>query len=279
MTYEMGLFDNFIRTYPTEKERMFQAIEYIINHGTGGAILDELSRKSFKDTNNEYFNRIKKEALSREDGLFIIYRALIKWYETWKDSYSNFNIKNALVKYREQPTHTWLHCFLTGQQAIFHNLIGEEYVVIEKSKWEESQKEARNTNYSLTLQKKEVDLNQEKINRLLKLYEVDEEIKYKELLLDKKVAVFLEDQWTDNQLEEIKIKYHLKVVKQFSAIDPTHDVGNFDFYLFLTSKASHSAKYKLESRVPKDNLFLISSTNYIHVINQFMEQLKGRITQ
>ena len=114
---------------------------------------------------------------------------------------------------------------------------------------------------------------------MLKLYEVDEEIKYKELLLDKRIAVFLEDQWTDNQLDEIKIKYYLKTIKQFSAIEPTQDVGNFDFYLFLTSKASHSAKYKLESRVPKDNIYLISSTNYLHVINQFIEQLKGRITQ
>lgn len=34
------------------------------------------------------------------------------------------------------------------------------------------------------------------INRLLKRYEVDEE--------------FLEEQWTDNQLEEIKVNYHLK---------------------------------------------------------------------
>ncbi|TYS86226.1 hypothetical protein [Rossellomorea aquimaris] len=279
MVYEFGLFNNLMRSYPTEKEHLFHAIEYMISHGTGGDILDEISRKSFKDSNDEYLNRIKKEAISREDGLFIIYRALIKWYETWKDSFSNFSNKNALVKYREQPTHTWLHCFLTGQQALFQNLIGEEYVVVEKNKWEESKKEAKNSIQYLTHEKKEFDYNQEKINRLLKLYRVDEEIKYKELLLDKRIAVFLEDQWTDNQINEIKIKYHLKTIKQFSAIEPTHDVGNFDFYLFLTSKASHSAKYKLESRVPKDNLFLISSTNYFLVIEQFIEQLKGRIAQ
>ncbi|MYL45596.1 hypothetical protein GLV94_08045 [Virgibacillus halodenitrificans] len=277
MRYQTGIFINYINTYPTEMERMFQAVEYIIKHGAGGNVLDELSKKSFKDTTNDYFNRIKNEAIAHNNGLLIIYKALLKWYETWKDSFSNFNINNASVKYREQPIHTWLHCFLTGQQNIYQSLIGEEYVFIDKSKWEEAKRNNIKANRYPVIQKQEVDYTEVKIKRLLRLYEIDPEIKYKELLLDKRIAVFLEDDWTKDQLEELQKKYHLKNVKQYSAIEPTNnDIGNFDYYLFLTSKASHSAKYKLESKIPKDKLFLISSTNYRLVMDQFLEQLKGR---
>lgn len=278
MQYYDGIFINFIRTCPTEMDRMFQAVEYVIKHGSGGDILDEISRKSFKDTHDDYFNRIKSEALTREDGLFIIYKALVKWYETWKDSFSSFNINNSSVKYKEQPIHTWLHCFLTGQLNIYQNLIGEEYVLIEKSKWEETKKGVNKANRSPIIPQKEINPKDDvKIQRLLKLFEFDEELKIKELLLNKKIALFLEDHWTEEQLDEIKMKYHLKMIRQYSSIDPSKDIGIFDYYLFLTSKASHSAKYKLESRIPRESLFLISSTNYKNVMKQFIEQLKGRI--
>jgi hypothetical protein len=279
LEYYEGIFINYIRTFPLEKERMFNAIEYLIQQGSGGDILDGLSRKLFKDTNEEYFNRLKKEALTKEDGLLLTFKALLKWYETWKHSFSDFDIKNAKLKYTEQPLHTWLHCLLTGKQHIFQQLLGDEYVVIEKQRWESTQKAAKTaTSTPESGEQKYIKDPAEarKIERLLKLYENDEKVRLKELLLGKKIALFHEVKWKNTLLEEIIKDYHLESIKQFSSIDYTNNPGIFDYYLFLTSIASHSAKFKLESRIPKEKLYLISSTNEKLVMEEFLKQLKGK---
>jgi hypothetical protein len=279
LQYTKGMFNNYIKAFPQEKNRMFLAMEFIIEQGTGGNLLDQLSKKTFKDTNAEYINRLKKEAVNNEGGLFIVFDALIKWYETWKDSYKKFTATNAHLKYKEQPIHTWLHCLLTGQQNIYMNLIEENYIIIEKSKWEALQNVSviqRSRPMPVLVKEKEDSLKLERIERLMKLYEKDEEFRVKELLYDKKIAIFLEDSWSKESLDDFKNKFHLKGIKQFSSITPISDTGKFDYYLFLTSQASHSAKYKLESRVGKESTFLISATNQKLVIEEFIKQLKGK---
>ncbi|MED0990827.1 hypothetical protein [Bacillus nitratireducens] len=273
-----GIFCNYVRAFPLEMERMFKAVKYLVEQGIGGDVLELISRKSFRDTNEQYLSRLQKEALAREDGLHILCRALLKWYDSWKGSFENFDVKNARTKYDEQPLHTWLHCLLTGKQHIYQDLIKEELVVIENSKWNEMKRNVNQAEKSLKhLEKEEkIQYQKEKSQRLLKLYEKDEEVQIKEMLLDKKIAVFLESRWTDEQIEELKAKYHFCNIEQFSSIVPTSDIGNFDYYLFLTSQAAHSAKYALDSKISRDKLFLISYINKERVIEEWLKQLKGK---
>ena len=266
-----------MKTFPQEQEQMFKAIEFMVEQATGGAILDNLTRKTFRDTKSDYFNRLKKEALSREDGLVYLFKALLCWYETWKDTFNSFNDKNAKVKYTEQPVHTWLHCLLTGQQHVYHALSNKEMVLVGKSDWEELSK---STKKMLNAPKKdevfEVE-QKEKIKRLLKLYENDLDVRLKELLLEKRIAIFLNNLWSEKQIEEITQKYNLLHIRQYSAFQLTPEPGIFDYYLFLTSQASHSVKYKLEKSVPREKLFLISSSNKDMVMDEFLKQLRGRL--
>lgn len=277
LKYTKGIFSNYVKVFPLEIDRMFMAIEYIVEKGTGGDLLDQLSKKTFKDTNSEYINRLRNEALKKEEGLFIVFDALVKWYETWKDSFDKFNVSNAHLKYKEQPIHTWLHCLLTGQQNIYMEQLGEDYIVIERSRWEKATSETYATNpQPMPFKQEQETIKTERIERLLKLYEKDEDMRIKEILFDKKIAVFLEDKWLDEQIEDWIGRYHLKGIKQFSSVVPLNDTGKFDYYLFLTSQASHSSKFKLESRVGKENIFLISATNHQLVFREFIKQLKGK---
>lgn len=272
MGYDSGIFKNYMDMNPIEIERMFHAVEYIVKQGVGSNILDELVRKKFKDTEEEYLNQIRNKALKQEDGLFIIYRALVKWYETWEHTFSNFNEKNASAGLKEQPIHTWLHCFLTGQSQLYNNLIGEKLILVEESKWKESEK----ITPSFQQEFKVTNHESEKIERLLKLSNIDEEVRYKELLLEKKLAIFLEDEWEESKVDEIKNEYHLKNIRQFSSIELPKNLGDFDYCIFLASRAKHGVKYKIESSVSKKNIFYVSSTNYQLVMKEFTEQLKGK---
>lgn len=256
---------------------MFLAIEFIVEKGTGGNLLDQLSKKTFKDSNSDYINRLRNEALKKEEGLYVVFEALVKWYETWNDSFDKFNVNNAHLKYKEQPIHTWLHCLLTGQQNIYMELLGEDYIAIERSRWEKVTSVTYvNDSRQMSFKEEQETIKTERIERLLKLHEKDEEVRIKEILFDKRIAIFLEDNWSNEQIESLKRNYHLKGIKQFSAITPLNDTGKFDYYLFLTSQASHAAKFKLESRVAKEKIFLISATNQQLVFNEFIKQLKGK---
>lgn len=232
-----GIFLNYIKTFPQTAEEIFRAIEHMVEQGTGGAILDQLARKTFKDTKTEYLNRIKNEAYRKEDGIYIILEALISWYETWKDTFKDFHEKNAIGKYNERPIHTWLHCLFTGQLDLYYNkLAKQELVIVPKADFLKESKKEGIPKPSISTEDVSSSEQKERIERLLKLYEMDPEIQVREHLVDKKIAVFLENKWNQDRVEEIQKKYHLQDIGQLSSIDVKKDPGSFDFYLFLTLK-------------------------------------------
>lgn len=277
MNVSEGVLSNYFRVFPDELERLFEAIEYIIEYGSGGAVLETLSKRTFRDTKSSYLNRIKKEALSRKDGLRVLCRALLNWYETWKDSFSNFNAENAESKFQEQPMHTWVHCLMTGNLHIYQGLVNEEFVAVEKSKWNQLNKEIELLRKNRTLIEKDTErLRQtDKMERLLRLYEKDKDVRIKEKLFERKIAIFLQKKWPEEQIEDLKRKYHFSEVKQFSSITPVSDIGDFDYYLLLTSQASHAVKFFLESKVSKERIFFVNSLNVDRVMEEWINQLKG----
>lgn len=279
--YEEGIFTNYIRAFPSEMDRMFQAIAYIVDQGIGGDILDEITRKSFRDTNEKYMNRLQKAALDRKDGFSILYRALLKWADSWKESFGNITEVNAVNKYKEKPLHTWFYCLISGKSYLFDSLINEEKVSVAKEEWEETRKIANQNlrNQNTNKQEKLLNYQNDKIKRLLKLYEKDKEVQMKELLFERKIAVFNESKWNEEQINSLIRNYNFGRVDQFSALNlATSNIGIYDYYIFITTQASHSVKNQLDSRVPKEKVFLINYNNSDRVINEFISQLKGKLS-
>ena len=226
-------------------------------------------------------NKLRKAVKENPENVIHVTHSLVDWYSSWQKTFDNFNEKNAKNYIQNQPFHTWLHCLMTGNNEIYQKLKGEEIITVKKSRYEELISRERQTFKPLINETDKANklLNNEKLLKLERLYEKDKELKLKILLMDKKIAVFHESNWSTQTIDAVKQEYYFETIDQFPAVKISKTIGNYDYYIMLTSRASHSTKNILESKIEDDRIFFIDADNIDRVMSGFIFQLEGKIDE
>lgn len=271
------LLANHLIIMKEDETILFDTLMYIENEGLGSKSLENIINKTFGQTNEEYIKKIKKKISENSNCYIHLANALFTWYDSW---HINFNVNPSNIKtYNEnQPYHTWLYCLLNGLYREYQALHDKELLLVDKTEYN---KLVKNKNKFSNIQSYEEEYLDNSSKNVVKevLYSILEKdlcFKMKYLLYDKTLAVFHESTWNINDIEYLKKTYHLKDIIQKSALTPPNGNGDYDFIIFITSRASHSTQFSLEKTYSRDKIYLIAETNRDKIMSNFLNQLSGK---
>ena len=272
------MFINLIQLSPVDRGYALDAMSYIVEEGSGGRHLEKIHKKNFRMKTSEYINSLKKSLEDASQWVWV-YEAISEWYETFEKEYQNLNINQLKSRWKATPTHTWAHFLLNGELHLLREINEEEMVLIEKETWERTHKLSLRKSLTPSL-----DDAQDKRNNhdglseeLIKLYRSDEDTRVKISLLDKRLALFLQTPYDEAAINEYTQRYNLQSITQYSSIDLSTFSTQHDFFVFMGTRATHTAFYKLNSKIPRNRLLQVSGQNIDMVFNEITQQLKGKM--
>lgn len=273
------MFVNLIELSPTDRGYALDAVGYIVEEGTGGRHLDKIHKKNFRMTTVEYVNGLKNNLVNSGQWT-LVYEAILEWYGSFQRDFQNLDINQLRSRWKERPIHTWAHFLLNGELHLLRELDHSEMVLIEKETWERTQKlSLKNSSLTTTMddvQDKGTEHDGLK-EKLIKLYRIDEETRVKVSLFDKRVAFFLQTPYDEASVNEYKNRYNLHSITQYSSIDLSTFSTQHDLFVFLGTRATHAAFYKLTSKIPRERLLQVSGQNIEIVFKEITQQLKGKM--
>ncbi|MBZ4663587.1 MAG: hypothetical protein JG776_1302 [Caloramator sp.] len=277
-----------------------------------GVLLDKVNNIVPYDillTQEEYLNRlisyIEKDIANKG--------ALIKKIvETWINNYGltfeeyfsdGFNEEKINKYIREQSKDfLWFGCILSGNYRYLADFLSRSnYIYIEDKsenkdkKDEDIKEELKKIKYEnerlkneLIERKKTNDTLLNKLNDItLKLKRLEEEnkkiydennyLKAKLLLINKKIALIIDDKNITGKIEKIKEEYYLKEIKLYSSnqLSPNIDDINSDFIIFCSERAQHDVYKKIKSK--SNNIFHIKHNNINIIFDNFIKFLGRNI--
>lgn len=272
-----GLLTNYMQISPHELENGLSTISFIQKEGIGRIYFDKVAELKFGDKEEEYIQKLHKAIRNEPKNIKYLSEALIEWYNSWYQTFRKFDVTTAKNYFHERPLHTWLYCLMNGKNEIFQNLAGEELIVLRRSRYEElTAKEKKKPEFVLN-SNKHIDQKTDFLDKMEALYQKDRDVRMKVLLMDKKMAIFHESNWDWNTLENLKNEYHFEMIDQYPAIDKPKSIGEYDYYVLVTSRASHSTKNVLESKISKEKIIFVSADNTDRVMEQLKFQLEGNL--
>lgn len=146
---ERNMFINLIELSPGDRRCALDSIRYIIEEGSGGRHLDEIQKKSFRMSMDEYFNRLVNLIEEKPSLWSLVYDALEEWYGTFVEDYrSSSTIEKLRARDAERPIHTWVHCLITGGLHLLREIRGEEKILVDENEWEELKSGAKDRMYN-----------------------------------------------------------------------------------------------------------------------------------
>ena len=273
------MFINLINLSPADKKSAQDAIRYITEHGTGGRHLDDIHKKNFRMSSDEYYNRIIKSIDENPSFWSHVYDALVEWHATFSEEYRSLTVDRLRSRDAERPTHTWVHCLLDGDLHRLRSIRDQELILVDQQEWDELSRAKKKASRVLIPSSQE-EKPEEKASlpdNLSMLFEVDVDTRLKTWLFGKSVALFLLDEFDEEHIKRYVEKYHLKKIMQYSSLSPSSFSLNHDLYVFLGKRASHSAFYKLNSQVPREKIIQVNGQNVDIVFEEITTQLKGQM--
>lgn len=273
-----NMFLNLIELSPVDREWALNSIKFIIEEGTGGRYLDEIHKKNFRMSVEEYFNRLVNIIEATPSSWSHVYDALLEWHGTFVEDYrSSSTLEKLRARDAERPVHTWVHCLVMGELHLLRKVRGDERILLEKQEWEELTRKNKKVPYSPIKLEGEDQMKELVPDRLLQLLEVDEETRLKAWLFGKRIAIFLADEFGQKDIEKYKEKYHFDRVTQYSTLSASSFSTNHDLFIYMTKQAKHESFHKLNSKVAREKIIQVSGLNIDIVFDEVISQLKGRI--
>ncbi len=274
---EHNMFINLIELSPGDRRCALDSIRYIIEEGSGGRHLDEIQKKSFRMSVDEYFNHLVN-LIEKKPSLWLrVYDALEEWYGTFAEDYrSSSTVEKLRARDAERPIHTWVHCLITGGLHLLREIRDEERILVDEKEWEELKKLSKKTEYTIitsTSQPEEERLS----DNLSRLLDVDEETRMKAWFLGKRIAIFLAEEFEEKDLERYMKKYHLDRITQYSTLSASSFSTNHDLFIYMGKRAKHESLHKLDSKVSREKIVQVSGQNIDIVFDEVINQMKGRI--
>lgn len=273
------MFVNLIELSPTDRGYALDAVGYIVEEGTGGRHLDKIHKKNFRMTTVEYVNGLKNNLIDSRQWT-LVYEAISEWYGSFQRDYHNLDINQLRSRWKEKPIHTWAHFLLNGDLHLLRELDQSEMILIEKETWERTKKLSLKNSRLPTTRDEVQDPGTDDSRlreELMKLYRSDEETRVKVSLIDKRIALFLQTPYDESSVDEYKHRYNLQSITQYSSIDLSTFSTQHDLFVFMGSRATHAAFYKLNSKIPRERLLQVSGQNIDIVFKEITQQLKGKI--
>ena len=274
-----NLLSEHIKIFEADKETLYASLEYIVKNGVGSGHLEEIVDIRFGLSDEKYINELIHEIKKKEDNIIHVSRTLLTWYESWKKTFPKVNSNNLGDLIKSQPYHTWLYCILNGKYLKYQEFLNVYPIVIDKNEYVELKKVEKTENNKMNnidndhLNRK----NSEKLrSNLYYLWEEDIDVKIKLYIFEKNIAVFHDGNWDEQMIEQLKSKYHFRKLEQCSSLAVPKSKKNYDYILFLTSRALHDVQNKLESMYSKSSIFLIDQTNPNVVMEEWINQIKGK---
>lgn len=274
---EHNMFINLIELSPTDRRWALDSIKFIIEEGTGGRHLDEIQKKNFRMSVDDYFNRLVNLIEDTPSAWTHVYEALVEWHGTFAEDYrSSSTIEKLRARDAERPIHTWVHCLITGELHILREIRGEERILVDEKEWEELKKRSKKTDYSIITSKSQPE-EEQLSDSLSRLLEVDEETRMKAWFLGKRIAIFLAEEFEEKDLERYMKKYHLDRITQYSTLSASSFSTNHDLFIYMGKRAKHESFHKLDSKVSREKIVQVSGQNIDIVFDEVISQMKGRI--
>lgn len=277
MDMTVGLLTNYIQMSPQELENALSTISFIQKEGIGRVYFDKIVELKFGDKEEDYIQKLHKAIRGEPKNIKYLSEALIEWYSSWNQTFKKFDVTTAKNYLQERPLHTWLYCLMTGKNEIFQNLSGEEMIVLRKSRYEELTATEKKKSGFVSTGNEYSNQQTDLVKKMEALYKKDRNVQLKVLLMDKKMAIFHESKWDHITIENLKNEYHFETIDQYPAIDKPKSIGEYDYYVMVTSRASHSTKNVLESKINKEKIIFVSAGNTDRVMEQFKFQLEGNM--
>lgn len=272
-----SMFINLINISPADKKSALDAVQYIIEEGTGGRHLDEIHKKNFRVSSEEYYNRLVKIIDETPSSWTHVYDALVEWHETFSEEYHSLTMGMLKARDADRPIHTWVHCLLDGELHRLRTIRDEELILVDQQGWDELLRTSKKASRVSSTKKENHEEKEPLPDNLSKLFEVDMETRLKAWLFGKSIALFLLDEFDEENIERYIKKYHLKKITQYSSLSPNSFSLNHGLYVFLGKRASHSAFHKLNSQVSREKIIQVSGQNIDIVFEEITTQLKGQM--
>lgn len=231
----------------------------------------------------DYINQIMNTINQQNNESIEIITILLNWFKEYEQKISHKNINNlnqSAAYFSDEKI--WLYCLLEGKLNTYNAVHNHSIITIDQTLFEEIIEE----NKKLTEQVNRLQRNtqfetieQQQLQKL-KMLELEDEFyqfiskqnpEYltRKQLYGKRIAFFVEKIFDDQQIQLMKEEYGLRDFKVYSSINIPKKIGMFDYILFSTTRASHSALYKLRT-LTKTEIVSTTSVN----LHAAMDDLK-----
>lgn len=231
----------------------------------------------------KYVDKIIEKITQQDNESIEIMAILIGWFDEFHKEMSKNGTKTlAQLAMDYSDEQVWLYSILEGKVEAYHRMHNSALVTIEQKvlqeTFEANQKLIEQAEHLRKGAQTEL-FNQEQIEKLKELEQEQAFLTFikkkhpeyaaRQQLYGKRIAFFVEKIVHDEQIQDMIQEYGLKDFQIYSSVDIPNRVGNFDYILFSTTRASHSALYKLRTITNTD----ITPTVSVN-IQAAMEDLK-----
>lgn len=277
-----------------------------------GVLLDKINNivsYNILLTQEEYLNnlinyieediRIKGDLIKKLVQIWINEYGFI-FEEYFADGFNQEKINNYIKK--QSKAFLWFGCILSGNYRYLDDFLSrstyiyiEEKRVIQDKKDEDIKEELKkikceyerlknelmdkkNTNGILSDKLNDITI---KLKRLeeenKKIYDENNYLKAKLLLINKKIALIIDDKNITGKIEKVKEEYYLKEIKLYSSneLSPNLDGINSDFIIFCSDRAQHDVYKKIKS--VNNNIFHTKHCNINIIFDNFVKFLGRNI--
>lgn len=284
MEYNYNIIQFLLYRSDNDRKKLLETTRQIIVDGIGSCHLDKITEKSFLDREDDYYTRICYYVENDPRKAKYLFMALIEWYESWKDEFSEFT-GNEERLYAMQRLKTWAYCMINGLPQTYARLSNEVSVSLTELELKDLHMidAIRNKIYENRhfIDKTQSDsesiakMEKEALKTIQQNIQEEDEQRVKDVLKHKRLIFYTNGRWKYDSLQAIQYKYNLDSIHQESALDMPKSKKQCDYIIFVTLQANHAVYYKLLEMYGKSKIFLVGAQNPELAMDDFIEQLLG----